>query len=130
MTFQGVFNTRASEKIGLWETNTIVQASALLLTLIIMLIWGNGNLKNIKDVNKLYLLGGVIGAGIIYTVMEGISRIGPTYAVSTILIAQLTSAGIIDAFALFGSEQIPFNITKILGIIIMIAGIVLFQWKV
>ncbi len=25
MSIQGVFNTRVSEKIGVWETNTIVQ---------------------------------------------------------------------------------------------------------
>ena len=129
MSLQGVFNTRTSEKIGLWETNTIVQASGFLLTLIILLIWGTGNLKNIKEVNKLYLLGGVFGAGIIYTVMEGISRIGTTYAISSILVAQLASAGIIDSFGLFGTKQVSFGISKILGIIIMIIGIVLFKWK-
>ena len=29
MSLQGVFNTRLSEKIGSWETNTLVQASGL-----------------------------------------------------------------------------------------------------
>lgn len=35
MSFQGVFNTKLSEKIGLWETNTFVQGSAFIVTLII-----------------------------------------------------------------------------------------------
>lgn len=35
MTIQGVFNTRSSEKIGLWETNLLVQGTGFLLTLII-----------------------------------------------------------------------------------------------
>ena len=36
MSIQGVFNTRVSEKIGVWETNTIVQGSAFVLALLIM----------------------------------------------------------------------------------------------
>ena len=74
MSLQGVFNTRVSEKIGLWETNVFVQGTGLILTLIILLIAGNGNFKAIKEVNKLYLLGGVLGAIIIFSVMQGITN--------------------------------------------------------
>jgi transporter family-2 protein len=129
MSLQGVFNTRASEKIGLWETNTIVQGSAFIITLVIVLIIGNGNIKAIKEVNKIYLLGGVLGAVIIFTVMLGIENMGPTYSIATILVAQLTAAGIIDAFGLFGSEQIKFGLTKFIGIGVMILGIIIFKWK-
>lgn len=129
MSLQGVFNTRTSEKMGLWETNTFVQGSAFILTLIIVLIAGNGNFKEIKNVNKLYLTGGILGAIIIYTVMMGIENLGPTYSIATILVAQLTAAGIIDTFGLFGSEQIKFGLTKYIGVAMMIVGIVIFKWK-
>ena len=39
MSIQGVFNTRVSEKIGLFESNLIVQGSAFLLAIISMLIF-------------------------------------------------------------------------------------------
>ena len=129
MSFQGVFNTRLGDEIGIWETNSIVQGSGLLITLSILLIFGNGNFKNVKSVNKLYLLGGALGVVIIYTVMIGIKCLGPTYSISTILVAQLATAAIIDAFGLFGSEIIKFDITKLIGVGIMIAGIVIFKWK-
>ncbi|KAJ53079.1 transporter family-2 protein [Clostridium tetanomorphum] len=129
MSFQGVFNTRLGEKIGLWETNVIVQGTGLILTFIILLFVGNGNFKNIKEANKLYLLGGALGVVIIYTVMKGISELGPTYSIATILVAQLTSAAIIDAFGLFGSEQIKFGWIKLIGIAVMIIGIIIFKWK-
>ncbi|WP_191980806.1 DMT family transporter, partial [Clostridium haemolyticum] len=35
MSIQGVFNTRLSEKMGLWETNTLVQGAGFIITLII-----------------------------------------------------------------------------------------------
>ncbi len=129
MSLQGVFNTRVSEKIGLWETNVLVQGTGLILTLIILLIAGNGNFKAIKEVNKLYLLGGVLGAIIIFSVMQGISNMGPTYSIATILVAQLLAAGIIDSFGMFGADQIKFTLSKFIGIGIMIVGILVFKWK-
>ncbi len=129
MSLQGVFNTRVSEKIGLWETNVFVQGTGLILTLIILLIAGNGNFKDIKEVNKLYLLGGALGAIIIFSVMLGISNLGPTCSIAIILVAQLLAAGIIDSFGLFGAEQIKFALSKFVGIGIMIAGIIIFKWK-
>lgn len=130
MSFQGVFNTRLGEKVGVWETNFIVQATGLVLTLAIMLLIGNGNFKNLRTSNKIYLLGGVLGVIIIYTVMEGIERLGTTYSISTILVSQLTAAAIIDAFGLFGAEKIRFDTTKFIGIGVMVLGIIIFKWKV
>ncbi len=129
MSLQGVFNTRVGEKVGLWETNLFVQFTGLIFTVIIVLIAGNGNLKAIREVNKLYLLGGILGAIIIYSVMQGISRMGPTYSISTILVAQLLAAGLIDSFGIFGADQIKFTLSKFIGIGIMIVGIVIFKWK-
>lgn len=129
MSLQGVFNTRLSDKIGSWETNTIVQASGLVLTLIVLFFFGNGNFKEIKSANKLYLLGGALGVVIIFTVMVSIKSLGTTVGIGTILVAQLLAAALIDAFGLFGSEKVPLSLHEILGIVIMIAGIVLFKWK-
>lgn len=129
MSVQGVFNTRLSEKIGLWETNTIVQGIGFALTLVIMIFIGKGDIKNISTANKLYLLGGPLGAAIIFTVMCGMSKLGPTYAVSAILIAQLVSAALIEAFGLFDSNKSHFGMGKIIGAAIMLIGIIVFEWK-
>ena len=129
MSLQGVFNTRFGEKIGTWETNVVVQATGLVLTLIISFLIGKGSYSNIKNVNKLYLLGGALGVVIIFTVMQSISSMGPTCGIGIILVSQLLAAGIIDAFGLFDSEKIKFSLHNIIGIAIMIIGIVIFKWK-
>ncbi|WP_066620266.1 DMT family transporter [Clostridium magnum] len=129
MSFQGVFNTRLSDKIGTWGTNVLVQGIGLVITVAALLITGDGNFKNLKTSNKLYLLGGVLGAIIIYTVMRGIRSLGPTCSIAIILVAQLTSAALIDAFGLFDTPQIRFGITKLIGVIIMIIGILIFRYK-
>ena len=129
MSIQGVFNTRLGEKVGVWETIVIVQGIALVCALIISFFFGKGSYGSIKDANKLYLLGGVLGVVITFTVMKSVASMGPTVGIGTILVAQLLSAALIDAFGLFDSEKISFSIHNFIGISLMIIGIVVFQWK-
>ncbi|EJP6473127.1 DMT family transporter [Clostridium botulinum] len=129
MTLQGVFNTRLGDKIGMWETNTLVQGTGFIITIIIWMLAGDGNFKAIKNVNKLYLLGGFLGVIIIYTVMKGIGALGPTYAIGIILVSQLTSAALVDAFGFFDSQTIKFGSNKITGVIVMLIGIIIFKYK-
>lgn len=129
MSLQGVFNTRLSEKIGLWETNTFVQGTGFLLTLAITYFFGKGHFRDITSSKKIYLLGGLLGAIIIFTVMMGIRSLGTTCSIGIILVAQLTSAGIIDAFGLFDTNKIRFGINEFIGVALMIIGIVIFKWK-
>ncbi len=129
MSLQGVWNTRLSSRVGLYESNLIVQGIAFALSVLAVLFLGKGNFSALADVNKLYLFGGVLGIVITITVMLAIKGMGPTVAISVILIAQLLVAALIDAFGWFGSEKIPFGWQKYLGLGLMIAGVLCFKWK-
>ena len=129
MSVQGVFNTRLGEKIGVWETTLLVQAIALIVSLIVFFFWRDGSYTNLKEANKIYLLGGVLGVVITFTVMKSVASMGPTLGIGIILISQLLAATLIDAFGLFGSEKINFSLNHFLGITIMITGIVIFKWN-
>lgn len=129
MSFQGVLNTALSKKIGLFESNTFVQGTAFVISFIVMLIFGSGSFKEIFQGPKINLLGGVIGVLITVTVMLSIKNLSPTVAISIILISQLVTAAVIDYFGLFGAEKISFHFTNFLGIILMIAGVILFKLK-
>ena len=129
MSVQGVFNTRLGEKIGIWETSVVVQSIALAIALIATFIVGDGSFKAIKEANKLYLLGGVLGAIITFTVMHGIGSLGTTLAVAIILVAQLTAAALIDNFGLFGASCVKCGSRQFIGVVIMLIGIIVFKWK-
>ncbi|MDO4553052.1 MAG: DMT family transporter [Bacillota bacterium] len=129
MSFQGVINTRLSEKIGLYESNAFVQGTAFVLGLLALWILGKGDFSQMGQVSKVYWLGGVLGLIITITVMLAIGNLSPTYAISVILISQLLVAALIDAFGLLGSEKVPFIWTKYLGLALMIAGVVAFKWE-
>ena len=129
MSIQGVMNTRLSDKIGLYESNVFVQGTAFVLSLIAMWILGRGNFRAIGEVNKGYLLGGALGIVITITVMLSMSRLTPATAVSAILIAQLFTAAVIDAFGLMGTEKEAFGWNKYVGLALMVGGMLLFKLK-
>ncbi|MDD2647920.1 MAG: DMT family transporter [Eubacteriales bacterium] len=129
MSFQGVMNTRLSEKIGLLESNAYVQGTAFLLSAVALALFGKGQLQSLFSANWLYLLGGVLGLVITVTVMLSIQGLTPTVAISTILISQLFSAALIDAMGILGAEKAPFIWQKWLGLALMVGGVVLMKLK-
>lgn len=129
MSVQGVMNTRLQEGIGLWEANAYVQGTAFALSLLVMWIFGNGNLKAITEVPKGYLFGGALGLVITVTVMLSIKGLNPTIAIATILIAQLLVAAAIDAFGWMGQEKTAMGLKQFIGMGMMLGGVVLLKLR-
>ena len=129
MSVQGVMNTGLSKKIGLYEANAFVQGTAFLFSVIAVWIMGKGGFSGIRDVNKIYLFGGLLGLVITITVMVAIKGLSATAAIAIILIAQLLTATVIDAFGILGSEKTAFLWNKYVGLALMLAGVVIFKFK-
>lgn len=129
ISIQGVFNARMGDKIGLWEASTMVHGIGFAFAFALMIIFGNGSLKKLGEVNKLYLVGGLFGAIIVFSAMKGITLLGAAVSVSILLVAQLLISTLIDSFGLFGSTRVPFDFTKAMGLGIMILGIIVFKSK-
>lgn len=129
ITLQSVFNARVGEKVGSLETTLVVHFIGLITAIIAVYFMGEGNLRRINEVNKLYLIGGAFGVIIIYSAVRSFSILGPTYAISILLISQLLVGLVIDTLGLFGTTKIQLFATKPIGILIMLIGIWIFQIK-
>ena len=129
MALQGVINTRLTERVGIFEANLFVQGTAFLLSFLVMMIFGRGNLTALRGTKWYYLVGGVLGLLITVTVILSIKGLSPTAALSIILIAQLLTAALIDLFGWLGAEKASFGWQKFVGLALMIGGIVLFKWR-
>lgn len=82
-----------------------------------------------KVSHKYMLLGGVIGAFITFTVIKSMSTLGPAKAVMAIVVTQLLVGYLIELFGLFGVEKVDFSMSKLVGIIIAITGVIIFKWE-
>ena len=130
MSVQGVFNTQVTKTTGMWVGNAWVQLSAFLVCAVAWFITGRDSITAIAKVEPKYmLLGGVIGAGITWTVIKSIEALGPARSALLIVIAQLTVAYLIQLFGLFGMDREPFSWRKAGGLLLAVAGIAVFQWK-
>ena len=130
MSIQGVFNTQVTKASGIWTANAFVQFTALLVCLFGWLFTDRSSFAQVFRVEPKYmLLGGVIGAFITYTVIKSMDALGPARAVMLIVIAQLVVAYVIELFGWFGVEKQPLELRKVIGMVVAIAGVVLFKWK-
>ena len=100
MSVQGVFNTQVTKTTGMWVSNGWVQFSAFIVCLVMWLIMGRDSVAAIGKVEPKYmLLGGVIGAGITWTVIKSMAQLGPAKAALLIVISQLIVAYVIERLA-------------------------------
>lgn len=130
MSLQGVFNTAVTKNSTIWSSSAFVHFTALLVCLLAWVLTERTGFSGVLSTRPRYLLtGGAIGAFITYTVIMSMDKMGPAKAVMFIVVAQLISAYLIEVFGLFGVEKQPFSVQKVIGMIIAIAGIILFKWK-
>lgn len=130
MSIQGIFNTQVTKNAGIWTTNVFVQFTALMICIGGWLLTDRNSFTVISRVEPKYmLLGGAIGAFITYTVIKGMDMLGPAKAVMLIVTAQLLVAYVIELFGWFGVEKQAFELRKLIGMGIAVAGIVIFKWK-
>lgn len=131
MSVQGVFNTGVTKQSGIWMASAFVQLTALLVCIMAWFVTGReGTVASLFSVDRKYmLLGGAMGAFITYTVIKSVDFLGPAKAIMFIVTAQLVVAYLIELFGMFGEEKVPFDMRKLLGIGLMIAGILVFKWE-
>lgn len=130
MSIQGVFNTEVTKQTSLWVSTGWVQLSAFLVCILAWLVTGRESVSALWQTDPKYtLLGGVIGAFITITVIQSMGSLGPAKAAMLIVIAQLAVGYVIELFGWFGVDRQPFEWRKVMGMLIAIAGIVIFKWE-
>lgn len=130
MSVQGVFNTQVTKASSIWTASAFVQLSALAVCLGAWLATDRSSLLQVFRVQPKYmLLGGAIGAFITYTVIRSMDLLGPARAVMLIVTAQLLVAYVIELLGWFGVEKQPWEWRKGVGMLVAVAGIIIFKWK-
>lgn len=127
MSVQGVMNTRLGDKIGVLETNALVQLVGMVLAVAVAFFFGKGDVRQIVQAPWYTWLGGVLAPVITVTVMLSIAGLSPTIAISTILLSQLGVAALIDAFGWLGAQTASFTWQKVVGLVLMAGGVIMMK---
>ncbi len=127
MSIQGVLNTQVTKTTGLWVANMWVQFTALLACICIWIYKGRDSISTLTKVEPKYMLiGGILGAGITWTVIKSMETLGPAKAVLFIVITQIIVAYLIELTGIFQVTKVSIEWRKIIGIVIALSGIWIF----
>ena len=130
MSLQGVFNTEVTKQSSMWVSASWVQFSALVTCLVVWAVSDRSSFGALLKVNPRYvMLGGIFGEFITYTVIQSMSALGPAKATMLIVIAQLTVSWLVELMGLFGVDKGAFSWRKLMGLLIAVAGVVIFEWE-
>ncbi|ULO04709.1 DMT family transporter [Paenibacillus sp. 19GGS1-52] len=127
VSMQNIFNTKVNEHTGSWATTTLVLGMGFVASLTIGLLFEGKQMFTLPNMQPWYWISGLIGVGVVICLVQGTKLLGPTYAISIVLTAQLAFALLWDSLGWLGLEQVPFTINKLLGVLVIVGGIIVFK---
>ena len=87
--------------------------------------WQSGALGPLKQVHPVLLTAGVLGACLVFAIAWLIPRVGAGNVMIMLLAGQVIGGLIMSHFGWLGSPVQPITVTKVVGVLVMVAGVVL-----
>lgn len=112
-----------SQRLGLFESVLIVHLGGALVALIPLLIYGGGKLGQWRSLPWYTLAAGIFGLIVIGAVSYMIPRVGVAASITTIVAGQLLVGTILDHFGLLGAAEKSLDVTRIVGLVIVLLGV-------
>ena len=122
---QPSINARLAEKTGFLEAATISFAVGTAILLITSFLTSDGSLRRASEAQWWQLSGGLFGAFFVTMTIIGVPRIGTTAVLALTIVSQLAAGVVMDHYGLFGMREIPFDLRRILGILLLLVGVYL-----
>lgn len=126
---QASINGGLGKKIGTLEGSLVSFAIGTLSLLLINVFFGKGNLLAVAEVPKWQLLGGICGAFYVIVMVLAVPKIGVASSIVAVIAGQILMSSILDHFGLFGGRQIPFDLKRAAGLVLMLGALYLFYKK-
>lgn len=120
---QSPMSSILGNRLGMMEGAFIVHFSGAVAASIPLLIWGGGNLSKWRDVPWYTLGAGVFGLIVVSALSFIIPKVGVAPAVILLVLGQLVVGAVLDHFGLLGAEIRPLTIQRVLGLLVVMAGV-------
>ena len=115
-------NGEVGNVAGNYASSVIIHFVGL-IGILIVLIATKSKFKNLKGITFYMFTGGLIGILTVLFTNIGFMGLGVSLTVSLSLLGQLVTSLVIDHFGYFDMPVVKFDKKKILGLVIIIAGI-------
>jgi transporter family-2 protein len=125
VALQPPINSRLGTSIGTFAAATVSFLVGSAALLVVAILAGGSHLSDIRHVPWWYFAGGFIGAVFVASSLVTVRTLGAGGVVAATIAGQLTMSVVIDKFGLLGLPEKPLAATRILGIVLLAAGVFL-----
>jgi transporter family-2 protein len=123
IALQAPINAGLGRVTGNFAAATISFAiGTVLLAAIVALSGKTAGLGNVTHVEWYYLLGGALGAAYVFSALVLVSEIGAGPVAAATVTGQLITSVILDRLGVLGLEQEPITLSRLLGVVLLLAG--------
>ena len=123
VALQAPINSMLGRTIGTFAASTVSFAIGLLVLIAIALVAGGfGRTGAAVELPWYYLLGGVLGAAYVTTVLVAVRSLGAGGVTAATIAGQLTMSVLVDRAGLLGLEERALTTQRIAGIVLLAAG--------
>jgi bacterial/archaeal transporter family-2 protein len=123
IALQAPINAGLGKVTGNFAAATISFAIGTVLLAAIVAVSGKtGGLENVAQVHWYYLLGGALGAAYVFSALVLVSEIGAGPVAAATVTGQLTTSVILDRIGFLGLAQEPITLSRVLGVVLLLAG--------
>lgn len=123
VTLQAQFMGLMDSGMGTLESMFITYGSGAALISIAILLLRGANLGAWRHVPSYALTAGVLGLIIIGAIGYTVPRLGLVPALTILVAAQFIAAGLINHFGILGASLQPLDLTRLLGMAVVLFGI-------
>jgi transporter family-2 protein len=125
----GLIALQAPINSGLGRATGTFPAAAISFTIgtvvLVTILAVSGEVSKVSgaaDVRLHYLLGGLLGAAYVTTVLLTVRTLGAGGVTAATVAGQLTTSVVIDRLGVLGLEETPITLTRVIGVLLLFAG--------
>jgi bacterial/archaeal transporter family-2 protein len=124
IALQAPINSTLGKRIGTLPAASVSFAIGTVLLVLLALVFGEGfgKLGEARHVSWYYLLGGILGAAYVTTVLVTVRTLGAGGVTAATIAGQLTAAVVVDQLGILGVEKQVVTVPRVFGVVLLAAG--------
>jgi transporter family-2 protein len=126
IALQAPINSHLGKATGTFAAALVSFTIGTAVLLGIVVVTGHlDEVSGLTNVRWYYLLGGVLGAAYVTTVLLTVRTLGAGGVTAATVAGQLTTSMVIDRLGVLGLDKTPITVSRVLGVVLLFAGTVL-----
>ncbi|TWT09239.1 DMT family transporter [Planomicrobium sp. CPCC 101079] len=123
---QNTFNANVKKRVSVWSTTALVLLLGFIASFAAGLAFEGAGLFKFQP-EPWFWFSGILGVGVVACVTQGVQILGPSRAISLVMVSQIFFGLMWDTLGYFGLQQVPFTWQSLFGVVLISSGVLLFQ---